>query len=75
MIDSQKIELIKGKRDMMMDGGGLIVFTIMVYLVLNPHVYDAITNAINRRINSITYRVSVWQTRLAIRSLPETDDS
>lgn len=75
MTETQRVELNKSKRDMVMDGTSLAVFSIMVYLVLNPEKYDAITEAIHRRANAIAHRISVWQTRLAIRTLPETDDS
>lgn len=74
MPEKQQLELLKSKRDLAMDVGTLAIFCVVVYFVLNPDAYDRVTMAVNSRLNAISHRLSVWQTRLSIRSLPETDD-
>lgn len=69
----QKIQLIRSNRDAVMDLTSLAVFGVMIYFVLNPEKYDRVTQAALDRIGKVTHRISVWQTKLAIRSLPETD--
>lgn len=71
----QKFQIVKGKQDAIMDVAGLIVFGGIFYFVLNPDAYDKVTMAVNGRLNAVTQWLSVWQTRLSIRSLPETDES
>lgn len=69
----EKIQLIRSNRDAAMDVASLAAFSVMVYFVLNPDHYDRVTQAALAKINSVTHYISVWQTKLAIRSLPETD--
>lgn len=69
----QKIQLIRSNRDAIMDVASLAVFGTMIYFVLNPEKYDQMTQAALAHLNKLTHRLSVWQTKLAIRSLPETD--
>ena len=69
----QKIQLIRSNRDAIMDVTSLAAFSVMIYFVLNPDKYDKITQAAQERLNKLTHTLSVWQTKLAIRSLPETD--
>lgn len=74
MTEPQKFQLMKSKRDALIDSASLLVFTGMVYLVMNPDKYDRITDALNTRLGKIEHWLSVMQTKLSIRSLPETDD-
>lgn len=70
----QKIQLIRSNRDAVMDVTSLAVFGVMLYFVLNPEKYDRVTQAVQERLDKLTHKLSVWQTRLAIRSLPETPE-
>lgn len=71
---TQKVQLTKSKRDAALDITSLLVFGTMLYFVLNPEKYDAVTTAFTNGFNRLSHTISVWQTRLSIRSLPETDD-
>lgn len=74
MSEKQQLELSKSRRDLAMDMGTMSAFCVVMYFVLKPDAYDRVTMAINSQLNSISHRISIWQTRLSIRSLPETDD-
>jgi hypothetical protein len=75
MSDTQKFQLVKAKQDALMDLAGLAVFAAITYFVLNPTAYDRVTMAVNDKLNRVSHWIGVWQTRLSIRSLPETDGS
>lgn len=72
--EPQKFQLSKSKRDAAIDLVSLALFTGMIYFVLNPDSMDKITGTVSAGLNKLTHKVGVWQTRLSIRSLPETDD-
>jgi hypothetical protein len=74
MSDLQKMQLFKSKRDAALDLASLGVFAGMVFFVMNPTKYDQMTEAISRHLSAIENWLSVLQTKLAIRSLPETDE-
>jgi TRAP-type C4-dicarboxylate transport system substrate-binding protein len=74
MSAAQKVQLIRGNRDVAMDIVSLAVFGVMVFFVLNPEKYDRVTETVQGAINKVANTVEVWQTRLAIRSLPETEN-
>lgn len=73
MTEPQKFQLMKSKRDAIVDTVSLLVFVSMVYFVMNPEKYDRMTDALNQRIGKLEHWLSVVQTKLSIRSLPETD--
>lgn len=73
--EPQKMQVSKAKRDAILDLVSLGVFTGMVLFVLYPDAFDWVTSKANEKLNKLTYRLSVWQTKLSIRSLPETDES
>lgn len=73
MTEPQKFQLTKSKRDAALDLASLGVFSIMVYFVMHPDKYDRVTDAISARVRAVEHWVSVLTTKLAIRSLPETD--
>ena len=75
MNDQTKIQLTRNKRDAIIDIISLIVFTAMVYFVFNPGGFDWLTRTVSNKIEKMTHQFSVWQTKLSIRSLPETDES
>lgn len=70
---TQKVQLLKSKRDAALDLVSLGVFVSMIYFVMNPEKYDRVTNAVSMRVRAVEHWMSVVQTRLSIRSLPETD--
>jgi len=70
----QRIQLTKSHRDAALDVLSLGIFATMLYFVLNPDAYNQVTEAVSVKLDKITHRLSVWQTKLSIRSLPETDD-
>lgn len=72
-MNAQKIQLIRSNRDAIMDVASLAAFGVMLYFVLNPDQYDRVTQTAQNWINGLTHKLSVWQTKLAIRSLPETE--
>lgn len=74
MSDPQRVQLFKSKRDAAIDIAALAMFTGMIYLVMNPNACEKASDALDRFANKMAYRVSVWQTKVAIRNLPETDD-
>lgn len=74
MSEAQKFQLVKSKQDAILDVTGLVAFAGIFYFVLNPDAYDRVTLAVNARLNAISHWLSVAQTRLSIRSLPETDE-
>lgn len=73
MTETQKFQLMKSKRDAIIDSVSLLVFAGMVYFVINPDKYDQMTEALGRRLGKLEHWLSVMQTKLSIRSLPETD--
>lgn len=73
--EPQKFQLTKSKRDATIDLVSLAMFSGMIYFVLNPDAFDKLTGVFNVGLSKLTHRVGVWQTKLSIRSLPETDDS
>lgn len=73
MTETQKFQLLKSKRDAALDLVSLGVFTLMVYFVMNPDKYDRMTDAVSARVRAVEHWMSVVQTKLSIRSLPETD--
>lgn len=75
MSEPQRLQLSKSKKDAALDLTSLLVFTGMVYFVLNPDAYNRVTTAISTRFGALAHKLSVWQTKLSIRSLPETDDN
>ena len=44
------------------------------YYLRHPECVDEWKAALTRRWNRFVHRVSIWQTEMAIDSLPETDD-
>jgi hypothetical protein len=70
----QKVQLTKSTRDAAIDIMSLGLFVTMVYFVMNPDAYERVTEAAANKLEKLTHRLSVWQTKLSIRSLPETDD-
>jgi hypothetical protein len=70
----QKVQLTKSTRDAAIDMVSLGLFVTMIYFVMNPDAYDRVTEAVATSLEKLTHRLSVWQTKLSIRSLPETDD-
>jgi hypothetical protein len=74
MSEAQKFQLVKGKRDAILDLASLGVFLGMAYFALNPDKYDRVTDAVSTRIRKIENWLSVMQTKMSIRSLPETDE-
>jgi hypothetical protein len=75
MIETQKIQILKSKRDALLDVGSLAFFVGVVYFAMNPDKYDRVTSAVTARVQKLEHWMSVVQTRLSIRSLPETDDA
>jgi hypothetical protein len=71
---TQRFQIIKSKRDAVMDLASLAVFVTMVYFVMNPDKYDQITDAISSRLGKVSHWFSILQTKLSIQSLPETDE-
>lgn len=74
MSEAQKIQLLKSKRDAALDLVSLGFFIGVVYFAMNPDKYDRMTEAISARVQAIENWLSVVQTKMSIRSLPETDD-
>jgi hypothetical protein len=73
MTEPQKFQLMKSKRDAIIDSASLVMFGAMVYFVMNPDKYDRVTDALTKRLGKLEHWLSVVQTKLSIRSLPETD--
>lgn len=73
MTDTQKIQLLKSKWDAALDLIALGVFVGVTYFAMNPDKYDRVTNAISARIHAVENWLSVMQTKMSIRSLPETE--
>lgn len=74
MTEPQKFQLTKSKRDATIDLVSLLVFTGVVYFVMNPDKYDRATDALSTRLGKLEHWLSVVQAKLSIRSLPETDE-
>ena len=75
MSEAQKIQLLKSKRDAALDLVALGVFIGMTYFAMNPDKYDRVTEAIATRVRAVENWLSVMQTKMSIRSLPETDEA
>lgn len=73
MTETQKFQLLKSKRDAALDLTSLGAFTLMVYFVMNPDKYDRMTDAVSAHVRAVEHWLSIMQTKLSIRSLPETD--
>jgi hypothetical protein len=74
MTQPQQFQLVKNRQDAIMDIASFMVFLTLLYLVINPEKYNRMTAAVMARYNAVLHRLSVWQTKLSIRSLPETDE-
>ena len=74
MTEPQKFQLMKSKRDAALDLASLGAFCVMAYFVMNPEKYDRMTDSVSARFHAVEHWLSVLTTKLAIRSLPETDD-
>lgn len=73
MTEPQKFQLMKSKQDAIVDLTTLLVFVGVVYFVMNPDKYNGVTEALTKRLGKLEHWLSVLQTKLSIRSLPETD--
>lgn len=73
MTEPQKFQLMKSRRDAAIDLLSLVVFSGMVYFIMNPDRYDQVTDGLSKRLGKLEHWLSVVQTKLSIRSLPETD--
>jgi hypothetical protein len=73
MTEPQKFQLMKSKQDAIIDSLALLMFVSGVYFVINPDKYNRMTDALSKRLGKMEHWLSVFQTKLSIRSLPETD--
>lgn len=73
MDTTQTIQLVKSDRELIVDLIATGVAVLVLYVAMNPHALDAARLVARRRWQGFLYRVSVWNARQAIRSLPETD--
>ena len=71
---THRMELSKSRKDTLLDTASMVVFVGLIYFVMNPEAYDRVMNAAEQGLAKLTNHLSVWQTRLSIRSLPETED-
>lgn len=74
MSQPETVRLVRAKQDTIMDAAGAAVFALALYFVINPDKYNRLTEAISARIDAMLHRLSIWQTKLSIDSLPETDE-
>lgn len=75
MDDAREIKLIKSDRQLAADVVTSLVGLAVMYYVLNPNAVEDARAWVNRRINALAHRMSVWSATMSIRSLPETDET
>jgi hypothetical protein len=51
-----------------------IVGLVVLAYTLDPEPFDYVLNTCRARVHSWFHRLSVWEARQAIRSLPETEE-
>ena len=71
---TQRIELVKGPQEAVLNVISALITVGAVYLVVNPNGMEQLTDWLEKQQRKVNHKLSVWLTRSAIRSLPETSD-
>lgn len=75
MDETRRIEIVQ-KQDMaVIDTLALAVSLLLTYYVLDPEAFQRHKAFISATWQKAQHRVSIWQARRDIESLPETDDN
>lgn len=74
MNETTTVTLVKSDKEQFVDLLTSLVALGLVYYIANPSAFDPVIGRIKTIADRAIHRVSVWQARQAIRSLPETDE-
>lgn len=74
MTEYQEIRMVKSDREIVVDIATSLIGLAITYYVLNPSAVDDLKQWVNRQVDRLAHKLSVWSTRQSIRSLPETDE-
>ena len=72
---SDEVKLVKSDREQIIDLATTLVGLAILIYTLNPEPFDELAERIKARFHGWLHRVSIWEARQAIRSLPEIDPS
>ena len=72
-METQELRLVKSKHETASDFVVIAIYAVAVYYMLVPGAFERHREVLQQFGEKCLYRVSVWQARQAIQSLPETD--
>lgn len=72
-IHNHHIRVVKSSRETVAESVVMLIMAGGLYLAMNPEVADEINRTVNRWKATVIHRLSVWQTLISIRSLPQRD--
>jgi len=73
-MDEPQITIVHSDRDQILDLATTLIGLAVLYYTINPDPFDRFVDKCRAFVHGWIHRVSVWEARQAIRSLPETDE-
>jgi hypothetical protein len=73
-MDQRIIVKTKSDTEQIIDLATTVVGLAILAYTLDPDPFDRVLDVFRAKVHSLFHRLSVWEARQAIRSLPETDE-